>query len=167
MYPGTWAATTPDKAALVIAETGATLTYRRLEDDSLRLAHVFADAGLVKGDVVALLSDNTLETYVVCWAAMRSGLYLTAVNHNLGPAEADYIVRDCGAKALIVSVAKTELVSAMTVEVPVRLAYGGAVDGFASYDEALAAAGDQDDAAVIPPHASPPAIASAIRQASK
>jgi len=138
MYPGTWAQQTPDKAALVIAETGETLTYAQLEENSLRLAHVLADAGLVKGDVVALLSDNTLQTYEVYWAALRSGLYITAVNHNLGPAEADYVVRDCGAKAPVVSAAKADLVAQMEAEVPTRLAYGGSVPGFGSYDDALA-----------------------------
>jgi fatty-acyl-CoA synthase len=143
MYPGTWARETPDKPALVIAETGETLTYAELDERSLRLAHVLADAGLQTGDVVALLSDNALETYEVYWAAMRSGLYLTAVNHNLGPAEADYIVADCGAKALVVSAAKADLVGAMSVEVPTRLAYGGPVPGFASYDETLAGASSE------------------------
>lgn len=140
MYPGTWAAQTPDKPALVIAETAETMTYAELEEASLRLGHVLADAGLVKGDVVALLSDNTLETYQVYWAAMRSGLYLTVVNHNLGAGETDYIIEDCGAKALIVSAAKADLVAALQNEVPFRLAYGGTVPGFSSYGEALAAA---------------------------
>lgn len=30
MYPGTWARTTPDKPALVIAETGQATTYAEL-----------------------------------------------------------------------------------------------------------------------------------------
>ena len=143
MYPGTWARQTPDKPALVIVETGEQLTYRDLDDHSLRLAHALADAGLRKGDVVALLSDNTLETYEVYWAAMRSGLYITAVNHHLGADEAAYIINDCGAKALIVSASKAELVESLDIDVPYRLAYGGEVAGFASYADALAAASDE------------------------
>ena len=142
MYPGTWAASTPDKPALIIAETGQTTTYAELEDRSLRLAHVFADAGLVTGDVVALISDNAPQAYEVYWAALRSGLYVTAVNHHLSADEAAYIVNDCGAKAMVVSGAKTELVEAMAekITVPVRLAFGGAVPGCTSYDEALSTA---------------------------
>lgn len=140
MYPGTWARETPDKPALVIAETGEQLTYAELDERSLRLAHVLAGAGLRRGDVVAMVSDNRLETYEVYWAALRSGLYLTAVNHNLGPAEADYIVEDCGARALIVSAAKADLVASMGVAVPTRLAFGGDLPGFGSYDDALAGA---------------------------
>ncbi|MET0837970.1 MAG: acyl-CoA synthetase [Marmoricola sp.] len=141
MFPGTWAQQTPDKPALVIAETGETTTYAQLDERSLRLAHVFADAGLTTGDVVAMVSDNAPQAYEVYWAALRSGLYVTAVNHHLSPDEAAYIVNDCGAKAMVVSAAKSDLVSAIAdlVDVPVRLAFGGEVPGCSSYDEALAA----------------------------
>src|SRR6478736_2590325 len=148
MYPGTWASTTPDKPALVMAGSGRTLTYVELDDRSLRLARHLRDRGLRTGDVVALLSDNTPEAYEVYWAALRSGLYVTAVNHNLSADEASYIVRDCGAKALVVSAAKADLVRGLDVEVGERLAYGGAVaetvlDGFGDYEAALAAAGNE------------------------
>ncbi len=145
MYPGTWAQTTPDKPALVIAETGETTTYAELDERSLRLAHVLADAGLRKGDVVAMISDNAPQAYEVYWAALRSGLYVTAVNHHLSATEAAYIVNDCGAKALVVSGAKAALVTDLAglVQVPVRLAFGGTVPGCTSYDEALAGVGTE------------------------
>ena len=143
MYPGTWAATTPDKPALVMVGSGRTLTYAELDDRSLRLARHLQARGLEKGDVVALLSDNTPETYEVYWAALRSGLYVTAVNHNLSADEASYIVRDCGARALVVSGAKADVVRGLDVEVAERLAYGTPVDGFEDYEAALAAAGNE------------------------
>ena len=134
MYPGTWAAKNPDKAALVMAGSGRTLTYGELDDRSLRLAHVLQDAGLAVGDVVALLSDNRPEAYDVYWAALRSGLYITAVNHNLSAEEASYIVRDCGAKALLVSPAKADLAAHLDVDVETVLTFD------ADYENALAAA---------------------------
>ena len=77
---------------------------------------------------------------------MRSGLYLTAVNHNLAPDEAAYIVNDSSAKALIVAHSQRDLAEAIAGEIPavsIRLAFGapmdGAVDGFGSYADALAA----------------------------
>ncbi len=147
MYPGTWAATTPDKPALVMAGSGRTLTYAELDDRSLRLARHLLARGLARGDVVALLSDNTPEAYEVYWAALRSGLYVTAVNHNLSADEASYIVRDCGAKALVVSAAKTDLVRALDVDVAERLVFGtGAgpgLEGYGDYEAALAAAGNE------------------------
>ena len=35
---------------------------------------------------------------MIYWAAVRSGLYITAVNHHLSAPEAAYIVDDCGAE---------------------------------------------------------------------
>lgn len=142
MYPGTWAKTHPHKPALVMAGSGRTLTYAELDDRSLRLANRLRAAGLERGDVVALLSDNTPETYEVYWAALRSGLYITAVNHNLSADEASYIVRDCGAKALVVSAGKADLVARLDVEVEERLAYGGPVPGYGDYEQALRDAGN-------------------------
>ncbi|MDO9458068.1 acyl-CoA synthetase [Nocardioides sp.] len=144
MYPGTWAQTHPDKPALVMAGSGRSLTYAELDDRSLRLANRLRAAGLRPGDVVSLLSDNTPETYEVYWAALRSGLYITAVNHNLSADEVSYIVRDCGAGALVVSATSPRLVAlveALDVEVAERLAYGGRVDGYGDYESALADAG--------------------------
>ncbi|MGZ4569333.1 MAG: acyl-CoA synthetase [Blastococcus sp.] len=143
MFPGTHAALTPDKVAAVLAETGESLTYLELEERSVRLAHVLHEAGLRPGDVVALLTDNDLRAFEVYWAALRSGLYVTAVNHHLRPAEVGYIVRDCGATALIASAALGELAAAVADETPavsLRLAYGGPVAGHGRYEDALAAA---------------------------
>src|SRR6516225_8890116 len=103
MYPGTYAAHAPDRAAAVLIDTGETLTYGQLEENSVRLAHVLHDAGLRPGDVVALLTDNDLRGFEVYWAALRSGLYITSVNHHLSPDEVAYIVNDSGARALVVS----------------------------------------------------------------
>ncbi|MEU4418143.1 acyl-CoA synthetase [Nocardia salmonicida] len=143
MYPGAHVDRFPDKAAIVMAESGATLTYRQLEENSIRLARHLHDAGLRRGDHVALLSVNDPKMYEVYWAALRSGLYITAVNWHLTPAEIGYIVDDCGARALIVSAAlaaTAEQVTAITPRVEIRLAFDGPVEGYKSYEQALAAA---------------------------
>jgi long-chain acyl-CoA synthetase len=142
MYPGTWAQQSPDKPALIMAGSGRTLTYAELDERSLRLANHLRSAGLEVGDGIAMISDNRLETYEVYWAAMRSGLYITAVNSHLSAAEASYIVDDCGAKALVVSAALADVVTGLEVDVDERLVYGGPVEGYADYEAALAAAGD-------------------------
>lgn len=142
MFPGIWAARTPDKPAIVMAGSGRVLTYQELEERSLRVARHLRACGLRRGDVVALLTDNRPEAYEVYWAALRSGLYITAVNSHLSADEAAYIVTDCGAKALVVS-AGVPAVASLDVPVEHRLAYGGEVDGYADYEAALAAAGNE------------------------
>ncbi|MHA6782243.1 acyl-CoA synthetase [Pseudonocardia saturnea] len=144
MYPGAFAATTPDKAAVVLSDTGATLTYAELEERSVRLSRVLHDAGLRPGDDVALLAENGLRSYEVFWAAMRSGLYITAINQHLTPSEVSYIVNDCGAKAIIVSATYATTATAIldaTPGVALRLAFGS--DPVTEHDDletALAAA---------------------------
>ena len=144
MYPGKFAALTPDKAAVVMSDTGAVLTYAELDERSIRLSRVLWDAGLRPGDDVALLAENSLRTYEVFWAAMRSGLYLTAINFHLHRDEISYIVEDCGAKALIVSSAMADTataIAAATPDVELRLSFGDApVAGHGDYEAALAAA---------------------------
>ncbi|KQT89389.1 acyl-CoA synthetase [Marmoricola sp. Leaf446] len=150
MFPGTHAATTPDKVALVMADTGETLTYGELEERSVRLAHVLRDgegtagfAGLTVGDDVALLSENSLRYHEVYWAVLRSGLYVTALNHHLATEELVYILRDCGARVLVASADRREQALALAAAVPgleLRLAFDGEVEGFEDYESALAAA---------------------------
>jgi long-chain acyl-CoA synthetase len=142
MYPRTHALKTPDKVAARLVDTGEEITYAELDERSTRLAHALYDAGLRRGDMVALLSNNDLRCFEVYWAAMRSGLYITAVNHHLAADEVAYIVNDSGARALVASAAKGELADAIVelTRVGLRLAFGGPVPGHGDYAAALAAA---------------------------
>ncbi|WP_280495854.1 acyl-CoA synthetase [Nocardia asiatica] len=143
MYPGAHVDRFPEKPAVVLAESGEVLTYRELEDNSVRLARHLRDAGLRKGDHVALLSGNDPKVYEVYWAALRAGLYITAVNRHLSPSEISYIVNDCGARALIVSAGLAEAAEQIVTQTPaveIRLAFGGHVPGYKSYEDARAAA---------------------------
>ena len=143
MYPGTYAAEAPDRVAAVMTGTGETLSYGDLERRSVQLAHVLHEAGLRPGDVVALLTENNLRAFEVYWAALRSGLYITAVNNRLTPDEVAYIVSDSGATALMVSAelaATAEAITGLTAGVKLRLAFGGPVQDHGSYEQTIAAA---------------------------
>jgi long-chain acyl-CoA synthetase len=118
VYPGTFARTSPDKPAVVMADTGETLTYAELEDQSVRLAHVFRDAGLAHGDAVALLSENSPLFLVAYWAALRSGLYLVALNHHLTADEQAYVLDDSGAQLLMASAAEADRGAAIAQRAP-------------------------------------------------
>ena len=142
MHPGDHARETPDKPAVVMAASGETVTYRELDERSIRLARAWREAGLQRGDHVALLADNQPRYFEVYWAAIRSGLYLTAVNRYLSADEAAYIVNDCGARSIVVSHAVSGLaqeVLPLLDDCPLRFAFGGVVDGCAVYEDVLAA----------------------------
>src|SRR5580704_8911379 len=134
MYPGTYAAEAPDRVAAVMAETGESLSYAELERRSVQLAHVLHEAGLRPGDVVALLTENSLRAFEVYWAALRSGLYITAVNYHLRPGEVAHSVSDSAATALIVPPAQAATAAAITGLTPgvkLRLPHCGPVTGHA------------------------------------
>jgi long-chain acyl-CoA synthetase len=131
-----------DRPAVIMAGSGRTVTYAELDDRSTRLARVFDEAGLVPGDRVALMLGNQPEFFDVLWAALRSGLYVTPINWNLGPAEAGYIVEDCEAKAFVTSASLSEVAAGLDpygAKVSTRLMVGGSIDGYDELDTALAA----------------------------
>jgi long-chain acyl-CoA synthetase len=141
MYPGTFAKTKPNSPAVIMAGSGEVMTFGELNARSNQLAHCFRAAGLNRGDHVALFMENHIQYMAVVWAAMRSGLYLTAINSYLTPGEVSYIVEDCGAGAFITSTAKTETVAQVDfpVRVTTRLMVGGVAEGFDSYEETVSA----------------------------
>jgi long-chain acyl-CoA synthetase len=144
MFPGAHAASEPARPAVVMAGSGRVLTYGELDENSARLASALHGLGLRKGDVIAMLSDNAAEAFEIYWAAIRSGLYITAVNWHLAPEEAAYIVADSGARVVIASAGVqmlAEQVGHLVPEVQHSYAFGGAIDGYLPYTELLATAG--------------------------
>ncbi len=136
MYPGTHAATTPDKPAIIMAATGETISYAELDAQSNQLAHYWRSIGLDVGDHVAILAENHAMYFVVYWAAMRSGLYLTAVNRYLSPEEAAYIIDDSGSRSLVTTAAMADTAEpllGLMHDCPNRLVLDGAISGYLDY----------------------------------
>jgi fatty-acyl-CoA synthase len=143
MYPGTHAAVAPGRRAVIMADSGRAITYGQLDENSARLAAALHGLGLRTGDVIAMLSDNAPEAFEIYWAAIRSGLYVTAVNWHLAPEEAAYIVRDSGAQVVIASAGVRELAEQLVDMAPGVTrwcCFGGELNGDQSYAELLATA---------------------------
>ena len=120
-------------------------TFAELNANANRLVAGLARAGVGAGDHIALICGNTVEFIEVLTAVYRSGLRLTPINWHLSPPEVAYIVGDCQAKALIASAdfAASALAS-VNDNLRIKLAIGGEIEGFASYEKALAAESDAD-----------------------
>lgn len=145
MYPGTYAKTTPDKPAIIMAGSGKQLTYRELDEQSAKLARALHDLGLRKGDVFAMLSDNQAECLMIYWAALRSGLYITAINYHLTADEVGYILTDCEAKVLFTSGSLVQLgqeVIEAAPRVQQHFSFGGDIPGYGSMEQLIADAGE-------------------------
>jgi acyl-CoA synthetase (AMP-forming)/AMP-acid ligase II len=140
-HPGGHARDDGGRPAVIMADSGRTLRYGALETRSCQLAHLLRARGLSPGDHAAVLLGNEPAYLEVCWAAQRSGLYLTPVNSHLTASEVGYIITDCGAQALIAGGPAGELLPKLEPvisSVPVRLAVGAPLPGFESYDDAIA-----------------------------
>ena len=140
MYPAVWAKQTPDKAAAIDAASGDAITYKELDDRSNQLAHLLYAQGLRRGDHVSIFMENNLAYFVVVWAALRSGLYLTTVNRYLTAEEAAYIIDNSGSRALVTSAYLASVAQdlpAMCSGCERWLTVDGAVDGYEDLDHAL------------------------------
>jgi long-chain acyl-CoA synthetase len=105
-YPGAWVAAMPDKPAVIMAESGESISYQALDAYASRLGRMFQWSGLKPGDHVAYCLENRIECLGVQWGAHYAGLYYTFISTRLTSTEVAYIIDDCQARALIVS-AKT------------------------------------------------------------
>jgi long-chain acyl-CoA synthetase len=111
-------------------------TWAQLNARANQLARVFRRAGLQIGDAVALVTHNGPE-FVEAWAAcMRTGLRLTPVNWHQSAEIVAYVTDNCDARVLICSTRFAGLIgeAARAPKVELRLAVGGAIEGFEPYD---------------------------------
>jgi fatty-acyl-CoA synthase len=90
----------PDKVAVIDGETR--LTFAELDAAVDRAAAAMAEAGLVKGDRLALLCHNCWQFAVLDFATARIGVVLVPVNFMLGGDEIAFILDHSGAKAFVV-----------------------------------------------------------------
>lgn len=141
MYPGQIAESTPDKPAVVMADGGGGYTYAELDRAANRVSHLLRSSGLGVGDHVAFCLENHPRFFELVWGCIYAGVVYTACSSRLTSEELAYIINDCGAKAFIASSYKAdqaaEIVPA-TPHVKVRLMIDGVIDGYGSYEEAVA-----------------------------
>jgi long-chain acyl-CoA synthetase len=138
MTAAMWAELLPNAPA-ILGEHG-NRTFAELNAHSNQLVRALRARGLKEGDSVALMCSNRAEYAEVLNATRRAGFRITPVNWHLTGAEAAYIVGDCDAKAIIAEARFGEAAVTAAAGAPgalVRLAVGGTLPGFDSYDAAL------------------------------
>ena len=91
----------PDKIALVCEEKR--LTYRELDVQSNAMAHMLANGGVVRGDRVLIFFDNSVETVLHFWAALKANAVATIINPLTKRDKLAYLLGDCRPKAFVSS----------------------------------------------------------------
>ncbi|MFM8776499.1 MAG: AMP-binding protein, partial [Actinomycetota bacterium] len=143
MFPGAIAATAPDRAAIIMANSGQTISFGELDEGANRLSNVLRDSGLQPGDHIALCLENHPRYFEILWGCHYAGLIYTACSSRLTTDELSYIINDCQAKAFITSKYKVDQareVLSTTPNVALRLMLDGSVDGYDSYEKTVAGA---------------------------
>ncbi|ORW52118.1 AMP-binding protein [Mycobacterium parmense] len=139
------ASTAPQSPALIVG--GDTISFGELHDRSRRVAAVLHEAGLRRGDGVALVLPNRPEFLEITWGCQLSGLYYTAVNIHFTPDEVAYVIDDSDAKAVFVDATAASTpglaarIHAANAAVITHICVGGDLPGWRRYEEALAGAG--------------------------
>ncbi|WP_372796679.1 AMP-binding protein [Litorivivens sp.] len=122
----------------ILSEHGERSFYQ-LNYRANQLARLLLQAGVERGDPIALLCGNRPEFVEVVMAAHRLGLRLTPVNWHLKADEIAYIVSDCEAKALFADIrvgSAAQLAVAGNQQLKIKVAIGGELVGFESWDAA-------------------------------
>ncbi|MDN6325508.1 MAG: acyl-CoA synthetase [Corynebacterium sp.] len=111
----------PESVAYIDGETGSVRTYAQLEERTNALADVLAKRGTARGDRVALVTMNSIETMEILVAVAKLGAIAVPINYRLTSKEIEFILLDSGASSLFFSMPFLDLVNdACTDETRVR-----------------------------------------------
>ncbi len=84
-------------------QMGRELTYRELEEKSRAFASWLQhEAGLQKGDRVALMMPNVLQYPIAIFGVLRAGMVVVNTNPLYTARELEHQLKDSGAKAILV-----------------------------------------------------------------
>jgi long-chain acyl-CoA synthetase len=145
----------PDKDA-VVDEYGRR-TYAQLRDDALRFASVLQEAGLERGDRVALYLDNTVDCSAAIFGVLLAGGAFNVINPQTKAEKLAYILNDSEASFLVAeshsaAIAEEALASVRSVRDVYTTGGADAPVAFAPFRDAVEAAQPEPrPAETIPP----------------
>ena len=98
----------PDKVAVIYKDKR--VTYSELDSRANRIANGITGMGLKKGDKVGILLYNCCEFIEIYYGLAKAGIISVPVNFRLAGPEIEYILKNAGAKALILGEAFVDTV---------------------------------------------------------
>jgi long-chain acyl-CoA synthetase len=88
-------------ARTALIEGAHRISFRTLDEDANRMAHALTASGLVAGDRVAMLCDNSAEMVIAMFGIYKAGLVWVPVNTSLAPEAAGFILAHSQARHLV------------------------------------------------------------------
>ena len=138
----------PDKVALVFGDRR--LTYAELDAMADRLAQALRTQGVRRGDRVAIYLQNSVETVVGIFAALKAGGVFVVINHTTKHDKLVYILNNCRARVLLIESRRADMLTEILPACP-SIAYAVTCGGQA--DEGEIPATDTAAGVVVEPFA--------------
>ena len=130
----------PAAAFLLSPETGRSLTFQGLREESILFATQLQRMGLERGDKAAFLMDNGLFTAQLFLGTMYGGFVSVPLNVRAGVSTLSYTLNHCDAKVVFVGEQYTALINEVMVNVRRTIkVIPASADGFAPAGETPAA----------------------------
>ena len=79
----------------------ARLSYKRLYEESLKLANALQDLGYGKGDVISTYLPNSIQYVIAYYGILLSGATYSAINPFMPTSEVIHQIQDTNTKAVI------------------------------------------------------------------
>ncbi|MEH6527566.1 MAG: AMP-binding protein [Sneathiella sp.] len=126
-----------DREALVFEDRS--FTFNDLNTLIEKTAGALHSLGIGEGDVVTLYASNSWEWIVSYFAIARIGAVINPVNTMLTPPEIEFVVKDCGARAIITSADKAAGIIGVknSTNVASIISFGDAPAGTVSFDNLI------------------------------
>jgi amino acid adenylation domain-containing protein len=106
----------PDRVALVTPERR--LTYAQIDAWANEAASALGSLGVRRGDRVAVCVDNGPEAVVAIFAALKAGAAFMPVHPSTKGAKLGFLLRDAGARALVIGARKLAGVATLLADLP-------------------------------------------------
>lgn len=91
----------PEKTAVVCGAERR--SYGEMELAATRLARAFLELGIAKGDRIAICLENSIETVIAIFAALKAGAVFSTVQPSITAEKLAFVLADERASALITS----------------------------------------------------------------
>lgn len=125
----------PDKLAIAFFEAGGRcserLSYYELDQRVNRTANSLAALGVVLGDVIGIMSRNSVDYITTYLAATKLGAVTTGINYNFRDNEVSYQLEHAEPKVLVVETGLTERLESLAPSlssIQVFIASGAGID---------------------------------------
>ena len=124
----------PDKVSLRYNGNG--ITFGELKERSEKATGLLQGWGVIKGDKVAIMSQNTPDFVAAFFGIVKAGAVVVPVNHKLMAPEVEYILEHSEAKLLFFDASLEPVISKLNSKIR-KVSLDSSVEGYEQFEDLL------------------------------